>query len=56
MVKKYNKVDNVVSHRLYRIVTHEKVQTHGEIEAEFKSEDSIKDVQEHYPDEPMPVF
>lgn len=38
------------------IVTHEEVQTHGEIEAEFKSEDSIKDVQEHYPDEPMPVF
>merc|ERR1719420_1703430 len=33
------------------IVTHEEVQTHGEIEAEFKSEDSIKDVQKHYPDQ-----
>jgi len=38
------------------IVTKEKVQTHGEIEGEFKSEDSMKDVHEHYPDEPPPIF
>merc|ERR1719160_1696963 len=38
------------------IVTKEEVQTHGEIEQEFKSEDSIKDVEAHYPDGPMPVF
>merc|ERR1719161_1537153 len=38
------------------IVTKEKVQTHGEIEGEFKSEDSIKDVEAHYPDGPPPVF
>merc|ERR1719388_206859 len=38
------------------IVTKEKVQTHGEIESEFKSEDSMKDVHEHYPDQEMPVM
>merc|ERR1719387_303974 len=38
------------------IVTKEKVQTHGEIEGEFKSEDSMKDVEKHYPDQEMPIF
>lgn len=38
------------------IVTKEEVQSHGEIESEFKSEDSMKDVHEHYPDQEMPVM
>merc|ERR1719443_2283339 len=33
------------------IVTHEEVQTHGEIEAEFKSEDTMSDVDKHYPEQ-----
>jgi len=38
------------------IVTHEEVQSHGEVEAVFKGEDSMKDVDKHFPHQEMPVF
>jgi hypothetical protein len=38
------------------IVTKEDVPTHGEVEAEFKSEETAKDVDKHYPEQDMPVF
>merc|ERR1719160_1069873 len=37
------------------IVTKEDVPSHNEAEAVYKEEDSKKDVQEHFPDEPLPV-
>merc|ERR1719321_1893395 len=37
------------------IVTKEEVQTHAQVAAEYDSEDSMKQVHQHYPDQEMPV-
>lgn len=38
------------------IVTHEEVPSHGQIEKVFEGEHSAKDVEEHFPDGPMPIL